>query len=75
VIVIRNYSELFNKYYETEEVRFIPNMQQNYKYLNSGKANNQLVDIICGEDNRLVFVWNKSEVMNELYSLWCERKL
>ena len=50
-------------------------MQQNYKYLNSGKANDQLVDIICGEENKLVFVWKKSKVMDELYSKWCRREL
>jgi hypothetical protein len=72
---IRAYSELFNQYYELEEVRLIPNMQQNYKYLNSGKCRDQLVDIICGNDNKLVFVWKKSEIMNELYSLWCKREL
>lgn len=73
--IIKTYSELFNQYYEMEDVRLIPNMQQNYKYLNSGKATNQLVDIICGTDNKLVFVWKKSEVMNELYDLWCRREL
>lgn len=72
---IKTYSDLFNCEYEMEEVRLIPNMLQNYKYLNSGKANNQLVDIICGEDNKLVFVWKKSEIMNELYDKWCKREL
>jgi hypothetical protein len=75
VTVIRYYSDLFKCYYETEETRLIPNMQQNYRYLNSGKAQDQLVDIICGEDNKLVFVWKKSKVMDELYSKWCKREL
>ena len=69
------YSKLFDKSYEMENVRLIPNMQQNYKYLNSGRANNQLVDIICGADNRIIFVWEKSEIMNELYDKWCKREL
>lgn len=50
-------------------------MKQNYRYLNSGKATNQLVDIICGDDDRLVFVWNKSEIMDELYDKWCKHEL
>lgn len=50
-------------------------MKQNYKYLNSGKATNQLVDIICGDNDMLVFVWKKSEVMDELYDLWCRHEL
>ena len=73
--IIKTYSELFNTYYEIEDVRLIPNMQQNYKYLNSGKANNQLVDIICGSDNKIVFVWKKSKIMDELYDKWCKREL
>jgi hypothetical protein len=75
VNIIKEYSEIFGSTYDSEEVRFIPNMQQNYKYLNSPKSNGQLVDIICGTDNRVVFVWKKSQEMNDLYRLWCERKL
>ena len=75
VLHIRTYSDIFGKWYEAEDCRFIPNMQQNYKYLNSGKCKDQLIDIVCGNDNKLVFVWKKSEVMDELYHLWCERKL
>lgn len=75
MIKIKQYSDLFQITYEEEDVRYIPNMQQNYKYLNSNKSNGQLVDIICGNDNKIVFVWKKSKEMNELYKLWCERKL
>lgn len=50
-------------------------MQQNYKYLSSSLSNGQLVDIICGNENRIVFVWKKSKEMNELYKLWCGHKL
>lgn len=56
-------------------MRYIPNMQQNYKYLTSPLSHGQLVDIICGNENRIVFVWKKSKEMDELYKLWCERKL
>lgn len=72
---IKEYSDLFQSYYESEDVRYIPNMAQNYKYLNSDKSNGQLVDVICGNDNKIVFVWKKSKQMDELYRLWCERKL
>ena len=75
VNIIKQYSNLFHMTYEDEEVRYIPNMQQNYKYLNSTKSQGQLVDIICGNENRIVFVWRKSKEMDELYKLWCERKL
>ena len=50
-------------------------MQQNYKYLNSPKSDGQLVDIICGAENRIVFVWKRSKEMNELYKAWCDREL
>ena len=72
---MREYSDIFNTYYDSEEVRYIPNMQQNYKYLGSPLSHGQLVDIICGNENRIVFVWKKSKEMNELYRLWCDRKL
>lgn len=72
---MKEYSDLFQSYYDSEDVRYIPNMAQNYKYLNSDKSNGQLVDVICGNDNKIVFVWKKSKQMDELYKLWCKRKL
>ena len=72
---MREYSDIFNTYYDSEDVRYIPNMQQNYKYLSSPFSHGQLVDVICGNENRIVFVWRKSDEMNELYRLWCEHKL
>ena len=75
VKIIVQYSDLFHTTYNDEDVRYIPNMQQNYKYLNSEKSNGQLVDIICGNENKIVFVWKKSQQMDELYRLWCDRKL
>ena len=72
---MKEYSNIFGYEYDSEEVRYIPNMQQNYKYLNNSLSNGQLVDIICGNENRIVFVWKKSKEMNELYRLWCDRKL
>ena len=72
---IRRYSDIFDTEYDSEDVRYIPNMQQNYKYLSSPLSHGQLVDIICGNENRIVFVWKRSKEMNELYRLWCDRKL
>ena len=72
---IVQYRDLFHTTYNDEDVRYIPNMQQNYKYLNSEKSNGQLVDIICGNDNKIVFVWKKSKQIDELYRLWCDRAL
>ena len=72
---MREYSDIFNTYYDSEEVRYIPNMQQNHKYLSSPLSHGQLVDLICGNENRIVFVWKRSKEMNELYRLWCDRKL
>ena len=72
---MREYSDIFNTYYDSEDVRYIPNMQQNYKYLSSPLSHGQLVDVICGNENRIVFVWKKSKEMNELYKMWCHREL
>ena len=50
-------SELFEGvFYEAEDCIHIPNMLQNYKYLNNG-GRKDLVDIICGSNNRMIFVW------------------
>lgn len=58
---MREYSDVFDWEYETEDVRYIPNMTQNYKYLNSPLSHGQLVDIICGNENRIVFVWKNQK--------------
>lgn len=49
-------------------------MAQNYMYLNSSLSKGQLVDIIPGQNKRVVFVWRKSNEMNELYKIWCNQK-
>ena len=64
---------MVNWEYETDEVRFIPNMAQNYMYLTSPLSKGQLVDIIPGQNKRVVFVWKKSKEMNELYHIWCAK--
>jgi hypothetical protein len=72
---MKEYSDVFKWGYDAEEVYYIPNMMQNYKYLNSPLSKGQLVDIIPGNNNRIVFVWKKSSEMSELYKLWCNREL
>jgi hypothetical protein len=74
-ITIKIKSEITGKIYEGEDARYIPNMLQNYKYLKSNLAFDDLLDIICGNDNKLVFVWKKSKIMDELYDKWCKREL
>lgn len=49
-------------------------MAQNYMYLTSPLSKGQLVDIIPGQNKRVVFVWKKSKEMNELYHIWCDKK-
>ena len=56
---IKEYSDIFNWEYETEDVRFIPNMAQNYMYLNSPLSKGQLVDIIPGRIDEL-FLFGKN---------------
>lgn len=68
-------SEVFGEEYDMDEVRFIPNMKQNYKYLAHPLSRGQLVDIICGAEEKLVFVWKKSKETKELYDLWCKHEL
>jgi hypothetical protein len=67
-------SDLLGIEYEAEDCIHIPNMLQNYKYLNSGGVT-ELVDIICGSNNRLIFVWRKSPLMELLYDKWCNHEL
>ena len=66
-------SELFNIWYNTVDTIVIPNMQQNYFYLGSELSKGALVDIICGDNNRVCFVWQKTDGTRELYKEWCSR--
>ena len=75
MIDIKKRSVLLGTEYDTDNVRFIPNMKQNYKYLQSSLSNGHLLDVICGENEKIVFVWDKSKELDILYDLWCKRKL
>ena len=72
--VIREYSEIFKTEYDSEEVRYIPNMTQNGFYLSSPLSRDLLVDIFVGKNRRVVFAWKRSKEMSELYRLWNEKK-
>lgn len=47
-------------------------MTQNFIYLNSSLSKGKLVDIIPGKNKRVVFVWERSKEINQLYKIWCD---
>lgn len=70
---MKTYSRMFNKYYDSDKVAYITNFQQVYKYLNaSEEAISDLVDILYSGTRKdcLVFVFNKSPLIQELYKRW-----
>lgn len=69
-----NFSRLRNCYYDDNDVIYIVNMKQNYKYINAGIID-ELIDVINGKDDKLVLVWKKSERLKELYTLWNKHEL
>ncbi len=71
---MREYSEIFNHYYNTEDSLVIVNMKQNHFYLSSPLSRGKLMDVSPGRDERVIFIWEKSKEMTELYHQWCERK-
>ena len=75
---MRTYSKLFNKYYDSDNVIYISNFQQVYKYLNaSDSVAENLVDILYSGTRKdcLVFVFNKAPIMQELYKKWQAHEL
>lgn len=71
---MKEYSEVFDHYYDTEEALVIVNMRQNHFYLSSPLSKGKLMDVAPGRDEKVVFIWQRSKEMNELYHQWCERK-
>ena len=72
-----NFSKLFNRYYDAENVVFITNMLQCQKYLNNG-ATGDLVDILYSgtkHKDTLVFVFQKTPLVKELYRKWQAHEL
>ena len=75
---MKTYSKLLNKYYDPESVIYISNFQQVYKYLNaSEEVAENLVDILYSGTRKdcLVFVFNKTPIMRELYRKWQDHEL
>ena len=67
------FSKLLNRYYDSDKVVYLTNMCQVYKYLNtSDKVASDLVDILYSGTRKdcLVFVFNKSQTIQELYQKW-----
>jgi hypothetical protein len=72
------YSNILRKHYDpsNSSVVYISNMIQCYKYLQNG-AECDLVDILFTDTRNdcLVFVFRKSQLIQELYSKWQEHLL
>lgn len=64
-------SLITGKCYETDDCVFLVNTLQVYKYLVNGAVP---LDILAGEDNKLVFVYDKAKSY-KLYDAWCKREL
>lgn len=72
------YSRIFGKSYDSENVVYICNFQQVYKYLNaSEEVADNLVDILYSGTRKdcLVFVFKKTPIMKELYNKWQNHEL
>ena len=72
------YSKLLNKYYDSDSAIYMSNFQQVYKYLNaSEEVADNLVDILYSGTRKdcLVFVFNKTPIMQELYLKWQAHEL
>ena len=75
---MQKHSKLLNKYYDADNAIYISNFQQVYKYLNaSDEVAENLVDILYSGTRKdcLVFVFNKTPVMQELYRKWQAHEL
>lgn len=60
--------------YQTDSVAYIANMKQSYLYLRNGA---RLLDILYSDTkaDALVFVFEKSENLRELYKKWNNHEL
>jgi len=66
-------SEITGRTYDTDKVRYIPNMLQNYCFIFLG-CQKSLLDIISGEEDKLYFVWDKdSTKFKEVFKRWVDR--
>ena len=75
---MKTYSKLLNKYYDPDKVAYITNFKQVYQYLNaSEEVVDDLVDILYSGTRKdcLVFVFNRSPLLQELYKKWQAHEL
>lgn len=74
---MKTYSKLLNRYYEPDKVVYVVNMLQAARYMRNG-AEEFLVDILCDKAKKadtLVFVFEKTPVIQELYRKWNAHEL
>ena len=71
------YSKILGKYYDTENAVYVSNMLQAQRYLKNG-AVEDFVDILftgTRREDSLVFVFNKTPLVKELYRKWQAHEL
>lgn len=71
---MRTKSVITGKYYDPNDVVFIPNMLQNFWYMTYGA---ELLDVIPDsrkDQKRIVFVWDRAATQH-LYDAWCNHNL
>ena len=74
---MKTYSRLLNRYYDAENVVYLVNMLQVARYMKNG-AEEHLVDILwdkAKKEDSLVFVFEKSPLIKELYRKWNAHEL
>lgn len=74
---MQTYSKLLNKYYDPERVVYLVNILQVARYMKNG-AEEYLVDILwdkAKKEDSLVFVFEKSPLIRELYRKWNAHEL
>ena len=76
---MRTYSKILNKFYDADDgnVVYVTNILQVQRYLKNG-ASEDLVDILFTDTKRedsLVFVFQKTQRIKELYKKWQAHEL
>lgn len=64
-------SKITGKTYDTDDVLYIVNPLQTYKYIKHGA---ELLDIELGSNDKLLYVFNRANT-KELYDAWCLHEL
>ena len=74
---MRVYSRLLNRYYDDDNVVYLVNWLQVARYMKNG-GEEFLVDILCDKakkEDTLVFVFEKTPEIQELYRKWNNHEL